>query len=116
MITIYGIPNCDTIKKTKKLFEAEGAAFAFHDYKKQGIPADIIEKAMDTAGWDVVLNRKGTTWRKLDEATKASVTNAQKALALLLENASMIKRPIVVAGDQITVGFDETVLKEMANA
>jgi len=105
-VTLYGIPNCDTVKRARVWLDEHGQAYAFHDFKKQGVPADQLDRWMAAAGWERVLNRQGTTWRKLDDGLKAGVTDAASARAVMLEHASTIKRPVVDWGDRITVGFD----------
>jgi Spx/MgsR family transcriptional regulator len=105
-ITLYGIPNCDTVKKARAWLAERGAPVVFHDFRKQGVPADQLQRWMDAAGWQKVMNRQGTTWRKLDAATQAGVTDAASAAALLLREPSAIKRPVVQWPDgAITVGF-----------
>ena len=107
MITVHGIPNCDTVKKARAWLAAQGLDHAFHDFKKQGVPVDALDAWLQAAGWETLVNRKGTTWRGLDEAVKAGVTDAQSARALLLSQPSAIKRPVVRWSDgRITVGFD----------
>ncbi len=106
MIIVYGIPNCDTVKKARTWLDDQGLAYQFHDYKKQGVPADQLPHWLQTLGWEKVLNRAGTTWRKLDEATQAGVTDAASAAALMQAQPSVIKRPLVAWPDgRLTVGF-----------
>ena len=106
-ITLYGIPNCDTVKKARSWLVEQGVDYAFHDFKKQGVPPERLDHWMAAAGWEKLLNRKGTTWRQLDAATQARVTDAKSARALMLEQPSVIKRPVVEWDDgRITVGFD----------
>lgn len=108
MLTVYGIPNCDTVKKARTWLGAQGLDFQFHDYKKQGVPADRLDAWIQAVGWEVLVNRQGTTWRKLDDATKAGVVDAASAKALMVANASVIKRPVIEQGGVIkVVGFDE---------
>ena len=108
MTTLYGIPNCDTVKRARDWLTSQGVAYEFHDFKKQGVPADHLAAWVQAAGWERVLNRKGTTWRKLPEAQQAAVVDAASAQALMREQASVIKRPVVEWDDgRITVGFDE---------
>lgn len=108
MLIVYGIPNCDTVKKARTWLDAQGQVFVFHDYKKQGVPADRLDAWMAAVGWEVLVNRQGTTWRKLDEATQAAVVDATSAAQLMLANASVIKRPVVVWADgTVTVGFSD---------
>jgi len=107
MTTLYGIPNCDTVKKARTWLAEKGVEHAFHDFKKQGVPAPELDRWLAAVGWELLVNRKGTTWRKLDEATREAVKDAASARALLLAHASVIKRPVVAwANGQITVGFD----------
>ena len=109
-ITLYGIANCDTVKKARAWFTAQGLDYHFHDFKKHGVPADQLPVWMDAVGWDKLLNRQGTTWRKLDAATQAAVHDAPSARALMLEQPSIIKRPVVEWRQEgtlrVTVGFD----------
>jgi Spx/MgsR family transcriptional regulator len=106
MITLYGIPNCDTVKRARVWLDEQGLAYQFHDYKKQGVPAAKLPRWMAELGWDKVLNRAGTTWRKLDDAAKAGVTDATSAAALMVEQPSVIKRPVVEWNDgRLSLGF-----------
>ena len=106
-IKLYGIPNCDTVKRARAWLAEHGMAHEFHDFKKAGVPAARLDAWLQAAGWQTVLNRKGTTWRKLDAATQAAVTDAASARTLMLAQASVIKRPVVEWPDgRITVGFD----------
>jgi arsenate reductase len=107
MTTLYGIPNCDTVKKARAWLTAHGVEHSFHDFKKQGVPAASLDQWLQAAGWEKLINRKGNTWRQLDEATRNGVSDAASARALALEHASVIKRPVVEWADgAITVGFD----------
>ncbi len=107
MITVYGIPNCDTVKKARAWLTTQGVAHVFHDFKKQGVPADELDAWVQAVGWELLVNRKGTTWRKLDPAVQASVSDAASAKRLMLSESSVIKRPVVAwAQGRITVGFD----------
>ena len=105
-ITLFGIPQCDTVKKARLWLQDQGLAYHFHDFKKDGVPTDALARWMQAVGWEVLLNRKGTTWRKLDVALQASVSDAASAGALMRSQASVIKRPVVQWPDgRITVGF-----------
>lgn len=105
-LTVYGIPNCDSVKKARVWLDEQGLAYAFHDFKKLGVPADALQHWLEKAGWERVLNRKGTTWRKLDAATQASVIDAASAAALMQAQASVIKRPVIDWGNGcLTVGY-----------
>jgi arsenate reductase len=107
MITVHGIPNCDTVKKARGWLTEHGVEHQFHDFKKQGVPEAALDRWLAAAGWETVINRKGTTWRQLDEGARARVTDAASARALALANPSVIKRPVVHWADGgITVGFD----------
>ena len=106
-VMLYGIPNCDTVKKARDWLTAHDVAHSFHDFKKQGVPQPQINQWIGTVGWEKLLNRRGPTWRKLDEATQTSVDDAASAVAVMVANSSVIKRPVVQwPGGQITVGFD----------
>ncbi len=102
--TMFGIPNCDTIKKAKKWLEAEDIAYEFHDYRKQGVDAALVAEFCDALGWDVVLNKRGTTYRQLTQEQKDSI-NQENAIQLLVENPAMIKRPILKVNGELHIGF-----------
>jgi arsenate reductase (glutaredoxin) len=102
--TLYGIPNCDTVKKARSWLDAEGVAYAFHDYKKAGIEPARLSRWIERVGWEPLLNRAGTTFRKLPDADKADL-DAEKATALMLAQPSMIKRPVVEHPGGLLVGF-----------
>jgi Spx/MgsR family transcriptional regulator len=103
-VTIYGIKACDTMQKARAWLEGHRVAYAFHDYKTQGIDRDRLEGWARQAGWEVLLNRSGTTFRKLADADKADLTEA-KAIALMLAQPSMIKRPVLETDGGLLVGF-----------
>ena len=103
-LTLYGIPNCDTVKKARVWLDGEGHVYAFHDYKKAGIDEARLRGWVDQVGWETLLNRAGTTFRKLPDADRADL-NADKAVALMLAQPSMIKRPVVETGGPLLVGF-----------
>ena len=106
-ITLYGIPNCDTVKKARAWLAARGVPVTFHDFKKQGVPPERLDRWMAAAGWEKLLNRKGTTWRRLEPAVQAGAADAAGARAVMLDQASVIKRPVVEwGGKTVTVGFD----------
>lgn len=117
-ITLYGISNCDTVKKARAWLTAQGIDYRFHDFKKQGVPAERLSAWQNAVGWDKLLNRQGTTWRKLDPAVQAGVVDAASAGALLQEQPSAIKRPVVEWGAgptaRITVGFEAAAWNEAA--
>jgi Spx/MgsR family transcriptional regulator len=101
---IYGIKNCDTMKKARAWLEEHGIAYDFHDYKAVGIDRAHLQQWVDRAGWETVLNRAGTTFRKLPDADRENLTR-EKAIALMLDQPSMIKRPVLEAGGKLLVGF-----------
>ena len=106
MLIVYGIPNCDTVKKARAWLSEQGVDYTFHDYKKQGVPAERLAAWVAAVGWEPLVNRQGTTWRKLEEATKALVVDAASAQALMLAQASVIKRPVIERdGVLVLVGF-----------
>ncbi|MES2032290.1 MAG: ArsC family reductase [Pseudomonadota bacterium] len=103
-ITIYGIKNCDTMKKARAWLDGHGVAYSFHDYKAEGIDRTRLQRWAKEVGWETLLNRAGTTFRKLDDAAKEGL-NESKAIALMLEQPSMIKRPVLDLGGKLVVGF-----------
>lgn len=109
--TLNGIPNCDTVKKARKWLEAQGIEHRFRDFKKDAPSADEIGGWADAAGWEVLLNKRGTTFRKLDEADKADLTR-DKAIALMVQHPSLIKRPVLEHEGGLLVGFKEPEWKD----
>lgn len=103
-VQLYGIRNCDTMKKAWTWLDDHGVAYDFHDYKKEGVAREKLEAWIAAVGWETVLNRAGTTFRKLPEADRTDL-DAEKAIALMLAQPSMIKRPVLEAGGQVQVGF-----------
>jgi arsenate reductase (glutaredoxin) len=103
-VTVYGIPNCDTVKKARAWLDNNGIAYSFHDYKKSGADPAKLAQWCDAQGWETVLNRAGTTFKQLPEADKAGLTQA-KAITLMLAQPSMIKRPVVEHGSGLLIGF-----------
>lgn len=110
-VTIYGIKNCDTMKKARNWLDDQGIAYNFHDYKKDGLSDALIDRFLAAIEWEKLLNRAGTTFRKLDDATKANVNEA-KARELMLEQPSMVKRPVLEKDDQFIVGFKPELYEE----
>jgi len=110
-VEMYGIPNCDTIKKARKWLEAKGVEYRFHDYKKEGVDSIMLSQWCQALGWETLLNRRGTTWRKLADESKENIDEGS-AIQLMVENPSMIKRPLLVVGEKITVGFSDAVYQE----
>ena len=106
-VQMYGIANCDTVKKARAFLTERGVDFHFNDYKKQGVPPALLDAWVAALGWERLLNRKGNTWRGLDASVQAGAADAAGARRVMLEHASVIKRPVVVWADgQTTVGFD----------
>ena len=112
MIKLYGIPNCDTIKKARKFLKDNNIDYDFHDYKKSGVPEKELKKWIKQTGWEALLNKRGTTWRKLDDNTKDNV-NQSTAIKIMLENPSIIKRPLLDIDSTYTVGFNEKEYKSL---
>jgi arsenate reductase (glutaredoxin) len=112
-VTIYGIKNCDTMKKARAWLDGRGVKYRFHDYKSEGIGKDMLKAWCEELGWGTLLNRAGTTFRKLPDADREAL-NEKKALALMAEQPSMIKRPVLDLGRKRLVGFKpETYAKEV---
>lgn len=111
MVKIYGIKNCDTIKKTLKWMNENQVEHSFHDYRKDGLDKNWLEEALSQLGWENVVNKRGTTFRNLDQAVKDNLTG-DNAAQLLIENPAMIKRPIIEADNKLLLGFKEATLKE----
>lgn len=105
-LILYGIPNCDTVKKARAWLTERGVPYAFRDFKKTGVDAEQLQRWAQAVGWEKLINRRGTTWRTLDAATQSLVRDAASACALMQAQPTLIKRPVVEWGDTITVGFD----------
>lgn len=106
-MVLYGIPNCDTVKRARAWFAEQGLDVRFHDFKKQGVPEADLARWIAQLGWEALLNRQGTTWRKLDEAQRGAVVDGDSAAALMRAQPSVIRRPVVDWGQgRLTVGFD----------
>ncbi len=112
MIIIYGIPNCDTMKKARKWLTDNGIEYRFHDYKKQGLDEALLRTWIDDLGWEALLNRRGTTWRKLPQAVRDSIDEAS-AIRVMLDNQSIIRRPVLESGESRLVGFSEQAYREL---
>ena len=116
MITLFGIPNCDTVKKARTWLEQAGLSYQFHDFKKAGLDKTTVSAWLKEVPWEILVNKKGTTWRGLPDATKASVIDATSATVLMLENTSVIKRPVLCTNNQVLVGFDADLYKKTLKA
>jgi Spx/MgsR family transcriptional regulator len=110
---LYGIPNCDTVKRARAWLEDRGVEHRFHDFKRSGVPPERMERWISQLGWEALLNRQGTTWRKLDDDVKASVTNAASAAEAMLSHASLIRRPVIEwPSGEVTIGFTHESFKQ----
>lgn len=106
---LYGIKNCDTVKKARRWLDEQQIAYRFHDYRADGLDADMLQRFIAELGWEALLNTRGTTWRKLDETRRESIQNAASAAELMLEMPAIIKRPLLCApGKPMLLGFKET--------
>ncbi|XWJ88694.1 ArsC family reductase [Phytobacter ursingii] len=116
MLTLFGIKNCDTIKKARRWLEAHQVDYRFHDYRADGLDADLLQQFIAELGWEALLNTRGTTWRKLDESLRATITNADSAAALMLEMPAIIKRPLLwTPGKPMLLGFNESSYETFIN-
>ncbi|HFP9330906.1 TPA: ArsC family reductase [Raoultella planticola] len=116
MLTMYGIKNCDTIKKARRWLEAHQIAYQFHDYRADGLDRELLNTFIAELGWEALLNTRGTTWRKLDETVRAGINNADAAAALMLEMPAIIKRPLLCTpGQPMLLGFSELTYKKLVN-
>ena len=114
-VTLFGIPNCDTVKKARTWLDDNGIAYRFHDFKKAGLTPDLVNVWLKQVEWDVLVNRKGTTWRGLSDERKAAVADARSAAALMLEAPSVIKRPVLDFNGTTHVGFSDTNYQQIFN-
>jgi Spx/MgsR family transcriptional regulator len=110
---VYGIKNCNTMQKAFKALDDKGITYTFHDYKKLGIDADTLKKWSSKLGYEKLINKSGLTWKKLDDATKATVKDEASAIALMMQYTSMIKRPIIDTGKNLILGFDEAAINSL---
>jgi arsenate reductase len=114
MITLYGIKNCNTVKTAMDWLKKNKVEVVFHDYKTKGITEAKLKQWSKQVGWESLVNKRGTTWRQLDEKIQAKITNESAAIALMKEKTSVIKRPLIERDDQVvTLGFDEAVFKKL---
>ncbi len=104
MVVLYGISNCSTVKKAKDWLQENNIEYQFHDYRKQGLTADLLESFESAVGWEVLLNKQSTSWRKLSDQQKSQVSK-QTALQYMLETPTLIKRPVLNTGEKMIVGF-----------
>ena len=104
---LYGIANCDTVRKARAWLDGHGVLYRFHDYRRLGVPAAELQRWIESVGWEALLNRRGTTWKRLDEAARERLIDATSAAALMQAEPSLIRRPVLAAGEVLLVGFDE---------
>ena len=112
MTTLYGIKNCDTMKKARRWLDEHDVAYDFHDYKKEGIDEKTLKQWSKKVGWETLLNRRGTTWRKLPDKVKDNIEE-KSAIKIMLEQPSIIKRPVLIKGSKYLVGFDDQEYSEL---
>lgn len=111
-VDIYGISNCDSVKKARKWLENQGFSYSFHDFRKDGLAAEDLHRWVSALGWEKLLNRRSTSWRQLPDADKADL-DADKAERLMLREPTLIKRPVLVAGERIASGFSEDAYRQL---
>lgn len=109
---IYGIKNCGSVKKALNWLDDRGISYTFHDYKKEGVTEQKLREWENKVGWEVLLNKRGTTWRQIPAAEQERIVDADSAIGLLAEHTSAIKRPVIEHGSEILVGFDEALYAE----
>jgi arsenate reductase len=113
-VTLYGIPNCNTVKQARDWLEQHGIDYRFHDFKKTGVDTALIDSWLPQVGLALLINRKGTTWRGLDDSQKAAATDRQQAIALMIASPSVIKRPVLsIGGNRTVVGFSTALYQEL---
>lgn len=112
MTKVYGIKNCDTIKKALAWLDTREISYDFHDYKKEGVDETVLQRALEIHGWDTVINKRGTTWRKLADDVKAAMDDTA-AIAVAMENPSIIKRPLLITENEIYLGFSDSAYQDI---
>ena len=110
---LYGIPNCNTVKKARVWLTENGIAIPFHDFKKQGVSEELLKAWLKQISWEKLINRQGTTWRQLPDEAKAAVCDESSAIHLMLEKSSVIKRPVLEMDGKIILGFDEAIYQSL---
>jgi arsenate reductase len=110
---LYGIPNCNTVKKARTWLETNSITYEFHDFKKQGVSEELLKHWLKQFGWEKLVNSQGTTWRQLPDDAKAAISNEASAIRLMMEKPSVIKRPVLEKDGKITLGFDAAVYKSL---
>jgi Spx/MgsR family transcriptional regulator len=112
MVTLYGISNCDTMKKARAWLDGHGVRYAFHDYRRAGVDEPLLRGWVAELGWEALVNRRGTTWRRLPASQREEI-DGESAIGLMLENPSLIRRPVLDSGEARHVGFSETLYQEL---
>ena len=112
MITLYGIPNCDTVKKARTWLEKHNVDYQFHDFRKDGLSQSTVENWLNELAWDKVVNKRSTTWRSLDEETKSSM-DSSIAVQEILKQPTLVKRPVIESANNLLFGFNETAYQEL---
>ena len=115
-LTLYGIPNCDTVKKARTWLDDHQIAYTFHDFKKAGLTAEVVRHWLQAVPWEALVNKKGMTWRNLPDAKKATVVDEASAIALMLESTSVIKRPVLCTRDAVLLGFAPDLYQQQLKA
>ena len=110
---VYGIDTCDQVRRARAWLRTQGVAVRFHDFRADGVDAALLARWLGHLPWDALLNMRGTTWRQLDAARRASIVDQSSAVELLLEQPTLIKRPVLEAGDKIVVGFSEPIYRNL---
>ncbi|MGH1358376.1 MAG: ArsC family reductase [Burkholderiaceae bacterium] len=114
-VTLYGIRNCDQVRKARKLLDKHQIEYRFHDFRADGLEPVLLDQWFKHVPWDALLNRRGTTWRKMPESTRQSIVDQQTARAAMVAEPTLIRRPVLTAGDDVLVGFSETVYARTLN-
>ena len=112
MVTLFGIPNCDTVKKARRWLEQHHILYTFHDFRQDGLDSDMLQRWMKKVNWTVLLNQRSRTWRELHDSDKQNLS-ADKAMKLMLKNPSIIKRPVLITKNDIAVGFDDNEYRKL---
>jgi Spx/MgsR family transcriptional regulator len=112
-VVVYGIDSCDQVRKARSWLRAQGVAFRFHDFRADGLDASLLARWMGHLPWDALLNKRGLSWRQLDASRRASVVDQSSACELMLANPTLVKRPVLEAGDRIVVGFSEPIYRNL---
>jgi Spx/MgsR family transcriptional regulator len=110
-VILYGIKNCDTVRKVRKIFETASLEYHFHDFRADGTSEELLNSWLESSDWEKLLNKRGTTWRKLDKAIQGSIKDANSAVRLMVEHPTLIKRPVLTVKEKVIIGFDKEAYK-----